>query len=102
MYKMTQTMRWYGPNDVLSLKELKQAGITGIVTALHEIPVGDVWTREAILERKQLIEDHGLEWSVIESLPVHDDIKKKSGNYKEHIENYQISLRNIGDCGIEV
>jgi len=102
MYKMTQTMRWYGPNDVLSLKDLKQAGIAGIVTSLHEIPVGDIWTREAIEGRKQLIENHGLEWSVIESLPVHDDIKKKSGNYKEYIENYKISLRNIGDCGIEV
>ncbi|WZL89804.1 mannonate dehydratase [Salinimicrobium sp. 3283s] len=102
MYKMTQTMRWYGPNDVLSLKELKQAGITGIVTALHEIPVGEIWSKNAILERKEEIEGLGLQWSVIESLPVHEDIKKRSGNFEKYIENYKISLRNVGECGIEV
>ena len=102
MYRMTQTMRWYGPNDVLSLKELRQAGISGIVTALHEIPVGEVWPVEAIQNRKRDIARAGMEWSVIESLPVHDDIKKRSGNYKKYIENYKISLQNIGACGIEV
>ncbi|MCX2837950.1 mannonate dehydratase [Salinimicrobium sp. MT39] len=99
---MTQAMRWYGPNDVLSLKELKQAGITGIVTALHEIPVGEIWSKNAILERKEEIEGLGLQWSVIESLPVHEDIKKRSGNFEKYIENYKISLRNVGECGIEV
>lgn len=95
-------MRWYGPNDILSLKELRQAGITGIVTALHDIPVGEVWPVEAIENRKRDIGLAGMVWSVIESLPVHDDIKKRSGDYKKYIENYKISLQNIGACGIEV
>lgn len=102
MYNMTQTMRWYGPNDILSLKDLKQAGITGIVTSLHEIPVGDSWSIKAIEQRKQLIENFDLQWSVIESLPVHEDIKKRSGNYRNYIENYKTSLKHIGACNIGV
>ena len=102
MIFMTKTMRWYGLHDRTSLENIKQCGVTGIVTALHEIPVGDVWTLEAIKERKQIIENKGLDWKVVESLPVHEDIKKGRGNYKTYIENYKISLKNLAQCGIEV
>ena len=102
MIFMTKTMRWYGLHDRTSLVNIKQCGVTGIVTALHEIPVGDVWTVEDIKERKKLIEDANLEWKVVESLPVHEDIKKGKGKYKEYIENYKISLKNLAECGIEV
>lgn len=99
---MTKTMRWYGLHDRTSLINIKQCGVTGVVTALHEVLVGDVWTVEAINERKQLIEDAKLEWKVVESLPVHEDIKKGKGKFKEYIENYKISLKNLAKCGIEV
>tara|TARA_R110000868_G_scaffold145181_3_gene365208 strand:+ start:16708 stop:17880 length:1173 start_codon:yes stop_codon:yes gene_type:complete len=102
MILMTKTMRWYGLHDRISLENIKQCGVTGIVTALHEIPVGDVWTIEAINERKEIIEEAGLEWKVVESLPVHEDIKKGKGNFETHIENYKISLKNLAQCGIEV
>lgn len=98
---LEKTFRWFGPNDPITLDMLVQMGVEGVVTALHHLPIGVVWAKDEIMKLKNFIEAKGLRWSVVESLPVSEDIKTKGKNCAQHIENYKISLQNLGECGID-
>ena len=98
---MKQGWRWYGDADAISLKEIRQAGVTDIVAALYERKPGEVWPIKEIKARQKKVREHGMTWSVVESVPVHEDIKKRTGDYRRYIENYKRTLINLAKCGIK-
>ena len=101
-YMLEEGFRWYGPKDEVSLEFIRQAGAESVFTSLHDIPYGEVWTTEAILAHKNIVEDAGLKWSAVESVPVSEEIKTRTGNYLQHIQNYKQTIKNLADCGIKI
>ena len=100
--RLTQSWRWFGQEDGVSLQYIRQSGASHVVTALHDVPIGEVWNPEAILARKEIINKAGLEWEVVESIPVHDDIKRRSGEYVRYIDNYKMCIRHLAEVGVKV